>query len=310
MGSAEEGRLTAAIADLEQLLAHARPVPLTDQVRVRPSVLRDTIGGVDDAARSAGLGLDAAEPLAELGRIAADAKPIPLTRDVRVDPRRIKLLLDQLRPDPDRRALGSAADEPAGPHSPDRVLRRCPRGRSGDPRAPRRPTSTAMRAPRRRRRNPRAPADDARRRLRRSRSGRARSCSCAAGPSARAPSTSPAPGRRRRPALDLRLRRRRPTPHRASGEDAVRLLNVSHVTVDRLEVTNPGDGSATQARHPPDRRRGDGHRSHRPRQPHPRRRRQPRQGRGRQRRHPGRFDRARHRPLPAPRDRGQPDRAT
>lgn len=103
MGDLDEDRLTAAIAELEHLLAHARPVPLTDQVRIRASTLRDVFGRLDDAVQFAGLGPGAAEALAELGRIVAEAKPIPLTRDVRLDPRRVEPLLAAMRSDPDRR---------------------------------------------------------------------------------------------------------------------------------------------------------------------------------------------------------------
>jgi hypothetical protein len=103
VGSAEEVRLTAAVAELEELIAGARPVPLTDQVRVRAKSLREAVGRVDEAAQLAGLGMDAAEPLAELERIAAEARAIPLTRDVRFDRGRIEPLLGALRPDPEPR---------------------------------------------------------------------------------------------------------------------------------------------------------------------------------------------------------------
>ena len=101
MGRAEQGDLTEAIAALESLLANARPVPLTDQVRLRPGALRDAVARVEQEGRSAGLGFDAYDCLDELERIAAEAKPIPLTREVRVDPRLIRSLLDRLRPHPD-----------------------------------------------------------------------------------------------------------------------------------------------------------------------------------------------------------------
>jgi hypothetical protein len=82
------------IAALEEMLANARPVPLTDEVRVDRDEFPWLIGlATQGATASAGTERAAAE-LTELGR---KAPKVMLTPDVRVPVKKVRELLAELR---------------------------------------------------------------------------------------------------------------------------------------------------------------------------------------------------------------------
>ena len=99
--------LRSAVGELGALIDHARPVPLTDQVRVEREELRAALARVRDAV-AAELGPVGGTPklrsaLEKLERAAERAKPVPLTSQVRVSAKEIRKQLEKLR-----RALSGA----------------------------------------------------------------------------------------------------------------------------------------------------------------------------------------------------------
>ena len=87
--------LLVAVDKLDDLVFSARPVPMTDQVRMRPERLAEAVADVRAAAppgRS-----DLHHVVARLEALFREAKPIPLTGQVRLDKDRVYELLDELR---------------------------------------------------------------------------------------------------------------------------------------------------------------------------------------------------------------------
>jgi hypothetical protein len=84
------------IASLEDQLRDAKPVPLTDQVRLEKTQMDATLSEMRTGFSRAGL--THALPLADrLDQLFQNAKPIPLTDQVRVDKAEAFDILDQMR---------------------------------------------------------------------------------------------------------------------------------------------------------------------------------------------------------------------
>ena len=93
--------LRSAVDELSALVDHARPVPLTDQVRVEREELRTALERIRDAV-AAELGPVGGTPklrsaLEKLERAGERAKPVPLTSQVRVSAKEIRKQLEKLR---------------------------------------------------------------------------------------------------------------------------------------------------------------------------------------------------------------------
>lgn len=87
------GRDLDALDALDELLAAAPPIPLTDWVRVDPGVVTPLVDAVLAAAIEAGH----AEQADDLARVILGGRPIPLTDELRVNRRRAQKLLKALR---------------------------------------------------------------------------------------------------------------------------------------------------------------------------------------------------------------------
>lgn len=87
------GSRFAAVDTLDDLIADAPPIPLTDSVRIDPrkaSLLAESI-------REAAAGSDAAGEADELARMILGARAVPLTGKVRVDVREARRRLAAIR---------------------------------------------------------------------------------------------------------------------------------------------------------------------------------------------------------------------
>jgi hypothetical protein len=82
------------IGSLEAMLADARPVPLTDLVRVNRDEFSRTLGL---ATQDAGGSPRTEAAAADLTDLIKDAKRVWPTGDVRVDPTEVRRLLAELR---------------------------------------------------------------------------------------------------------------------------------------------------------------------------------------------------------------------
>ena len=90
--------LATAIDHLDDLVHHAKPVPLTDQVRLRPDELREAVAAIDaalppDVRRRA----EAQGLLERLHAVVRQARPLPLVDRVRFDKDELYAVLDALR---------------------------------------------------------------------------------------------------------------------------------------------------------------------------------------------------------------------
>jgi hypothetical protein len=86
--------LNDPIGSLEAMLADARPVSLTDLVRVNRDKFSRTLGL---ATQDAGRDPRTEAAAAELTKLIKDAKRVWPTGDVRVDPAEVRRLLAELR---------------------------------------------------------------------------------------------------------------------------------------------------------------------------------------------------------------------
>jgi hypothetical protein len=87
-----------AIDALDDLVAQARPVPLTDDVRVDPQELSGRAARIRETMPRELAGRPAIPELIDrLDAVVAGAKPVPLTRQVRVRTQSVYDLLDELR---------------------------------------------------------------------------------------------------------------------------------------------------------------------------------------------------------------------
>ena len=84
------------IASFEEQLRAAKPVPLTNQVRLDKNQMDTTLNEMRTGFSRAGL--TRALPLVDkLGDQLENARPIPLTNEVRVDKEEVHDILDQVR---------------------------------------------------------------------------------------------------------------------------------------------------------------------------------------------------------------------
>jgi membrane glycosyltransferase len=88
---ADGGR--SALDALDQLLAAAPPVPLTNLVRVDPRVVTPLV----DAVRAAAVERGVTDQAEKLSRALLGGRPIPLTGQLRVDRQEAQRLLQSLR---------------------------------------------------------------------------------------------------------------------------------------------------------------------------------------------------------------------
>lgn len=80
-------------AALEELLAAAPPIPLTDSVRINSRVVTPLV----DAVRAAAIDLGRTDQAEELSRVILEGPPVPFTDELRVNRRRAQRLLQELR---------------------------------------------------------------------------------------------------------------------------------------------------------------------------------------------------------------------
>jgi hypothetical protein len=82
------------VDELDTQIRNARPVPLTDQVRLEPDAVYDVLGRMRTT-------LPGADPaLALIDRcddVMRNAEPVPLTSQVRIEKGQIYDLIDQMR---------------------------------------------------------------------------------------------------------------------------------------------------------------------------------------------------------------------
>ena len=89
---------STAIDFLDDLVHNAKPVPLTDQVRLQRDELREAVAAIDAALAPDVRRRAEAEGLLErLEAIVEGAKPVPLTEQVRFDKDDLYEVLDALR---------------------------------------------------------------------------------------------------------------------------------------------------------------------------------------------------------------------
>lgn len=81
------------LAALDELLAAAPPIPLTDWVRIDPHVVTPLV----DAVRAAAIDLGRTDQAEELSPVVLGGRPVPFTDELRVDRRRAQRLLQTLR---------------------------------------------------------------------------------------------------------------------------------------------------------------------------------------------------------------------
>lgn len=81
------------LAALDELLAAAPPIPLTDWVRIDPRVVTPLV----DAIRAAATDLGRMDQAEELSRVILGGRPVPFTDELRVNRRRAQRLLQALR---------------------------------------------------------------------------------------------------------------------------------------------------------------------------------------------------------------------
>jgi hypothetical protein len=109
--------ILVVIDGIDDLLLEARPVPLTDSVRLDDQVLRDAVGRLRSAAHEQFGRLHAEtgpigevfSAIDELEALTSSARRIPLTSQVRVETERVYDLLDRMRvvlPEAAREARG------------------------------------------------------------------------------------------------------------------------------------------------------------------------------------------------------------
>jgi hypothetical protein len=93
------GELLRAIDAADDLIHNARPVPLTDQVRIKRSDVDDAVTRVRNAAAAENLEFDVefGPALNRFTRIPSEAAAIPLTDQIRYDREQIYDALDELR---------------------------------------------------------------------------------------------------------------------------------------------------------------------------------------------------------------------
>jgi hypothetical protein len=81
------------IAALDELLAAAPPIPLTDWVRVDVGAVTPLV----DEVRAAAIELGHADQAEELSRVVLEGRPVPFTDELRIDRRRAQRILQALR---------------------------------------------------------------------------------------------------------------------------------------------------------------------------------------------------------------------
>lgn len=87
------GEDRTALEALDELLATAPPIPMTDWVRVDPRRAKPLV----DAVRVAAVEAKLRDQVDELTRVILEGRPIPFTDELRVDRRRAQRLLEALR---------------------------------------------------------------------------------------------------------------------------------------------------------------------------------------------------------------------
>ena len=91
--------LVRAIEAVEQIAGSARPVPLTNDVRIERRRLEAAVADVRSAATSSGIVADAEfeRGLEDLEKVASRTKPVPLTDQVRFNGKKLDKALGRLR---------------------------------------------------------------------------------------------------------------------------------------------------------------------------------------------------------------------